>query len=245
MGTLTLADFQTEILAATGDRDENSTVSLVRIVRALNMAQQHISRAHTFQELQLTALADMAYTANPLVDKFLVPPQGIRTLHSFVLVDTSSGFSSKGMSRKLVEKPWRWFDRMFPAPEWLPASWPEIYTWWGSVLVMAPAPQAAYTAQLRYVANPEPFVTSDTTQVSEYEQKDDILLNLAIAYFWRSLGRADRSQYFMGLGQEQLDEAIARDGEHPDMEVSRDIDGGIGPVGDYWSNPWVNSVNGV
>lgn len=189
------------------------------------------------------AFAQMNFTGDTRVDKFLVPPPRTKTIHSFVLLDTSSGSSSLGQSRKVIEKPWRWFDRQFPAPEWLPPGYPNIYARWGNILVMAPAPYAQFTAQLRYTQTPLPFVVGETTQSSQYDSKDDILINYSLAYFFKALGRADRATYFEALAKEQLDEAIERDDLRPDMEVSRGANDALGTTqGEYWSNPFIKSA---
>jgi hypothetical protein len=214
-------------------------------VSALNLAQSRVDRAYDFHEMSQVAFAQMNFTRDTRKDKFLVPPPRTKTIHSFVLLDTSSGISSMGQSRKVIEKPWRWFDRHFPAPEWLPPGYPNIYSRWGNILVMAPAPYLQFTAQLRYTQTPLDFVTTEPTQSSEYDGKDDILLNYVLAYFFKALGRADRAQYFEGLAKEQLDEAIERDDLRPDMEVSRDTDGTNlydGTTGAYWAMPFVRSA---
>ncbi len=241
-GVLTLADFQTEILAGLGNRTENQSVTISRIAIALNLAQSRINRAYDFHEMSETALTQMNFTGTPGLDKFLVPPPNVKTIHSFVLLDTSSGVSSMGQSRKVIEKPWRWFDYHFPAPEWLPPGYPNVYARWGQFIVMAPAPYLQFTAQLRYVKIPTPFDATVLTQSSDYLDKDDILLNYCLGYFFKALGRADRAEFFESLAKEQLDEAIERDDLRPDIEVSRDISGyGVGGVGQgaYWANPFV------
>lgn len=243
MGELTLSDFQTEILAALGNRTENTTITLPRIVAALNLAQSRINRSYDFNEMQEVALAQMNFTGTPALDKFLVPPPDVKTIHSFVCLDTSAGLSSEGQSRKVIEKPWRWFDKRFPAPEWLPPSWPEIYCRWGAFIVMVPAPFLQFTAQLRYIKKPATFVAADLTQSSDYDSKDDILINYALGYFYKTLGRPDRAAYFEGLAKEQLDEAIDRNDTRPDIEISRDAGEGTGLMqGPYWADPWVEKV---
>lgn len=244
MGALTLSDFRTELLAGLGNRTENQSVTLDRIVTGLNLAQSRVSRAYAFSEMAQVAFAQMNFTGTPGLDKFLVPPADMRTCHSFVLLDTSSGTSSLGTSRKVTQIPWRKFDKMFPAPEWLAPGYPNFYALWGRFIVMAPAPYLQFTAQLRYMAQPTPFASNALTQSSDFQNKDDILLNYTLAYFWKALGRADRATYFEGLAKEQLDEAIERDDERPDIEVARDP-GGIAPGGldgEYWLNPFIDTV---
>lgn len=244
MGILTLADFEDEILAGLGNRTEQQSVTTARIARALNLAQERINRAHDFWEMQTVAFAQMNFTGDTRVDKFLVPPTRMKTIASFVLLDTSAGVSSMGQSRKVIGKPWRWFDYHYPAPEWLPPGYPSVYAQWGNFLVMAPAPYQQMTAQLRYTASPLEFDAAVPTQASQYEDKDDILLNYALAYFFKSLGRNDRATYFEGLAKEQLDEAIERSELAPDIDVSRDIEdtGLAASQGAYWADPWVKSA---
>jgi hypothetical protein len=244
VGALTLADFQSEVLAGLGNRAENDqSFSPARVTIGLNLAQSRINRSYDFSEMAETALAQMNFTGVPGVDKFLVPPPNVKTIHSFVLLDTSSGASSLGTSRKVIEKPWRWFDARYPAPEWIPSGWPSVYARWGNFIVMAPAPFQQFTAQLRYIKSPTPFVTELLTQSSDYDNKDDIIINYTLGYFFKTLGRTDRALYFEGLAKEQLDEAIERDDTRPDIEVSRDIENaGFSNQGPYWADPWVRNA---
>src|SRR5579872_6444015 len=105
VGTLALSDFKTEILAGLGNRTESS-LSDARLVNGLNMAQSRIDRAYAFSEMAQVSFASMNFTGNPALDKFLVPPPRLRSIHSFVLLDTSAGVSSLGQSQKVTERPW-------------------------------------------------------------------------------------------------------------------------------------------
>lgn len=239
MGMLTLADFQDEIRAGLGNRNEISTT---RITRVLNLAQSRISRSYDFSEMADVQFAQMSFTSNPALDKYLVPPDRTKTIHSFLCLDTSAGQSSLGSSRKVIEKPWRWFDQRFPSPEWLPPNWPAIYKRWGNVIVMVPAPQAQYTAQISRTRYPTPFIVGQSTQLSQFENKDDVLINYSLAYFFKTLGRMDRAIALETAAKELLDEAIEKDDDRPDLETSRDIPGlgGGGNLGPYWANPWIS-----
>jgi hypothetical protein len=236
----------------------------------------------------------MNFTRQPAVDKYMIPPPRTKTIHSFVVLDTSSAngaiappvppsgggliitgdtgieitgdsgllitgdtggsvpvpstltyanpIGSLGQSRKVVEKPWRWFDAHYPAPEWLPAGWPSIYKRFGNIITMVPPPFLQFTAQLSFTQYATPFTTANLTQVSDYENKDDVIIEYALAWFFKGLGRNDRAVYFEGLAKEQLDEAIEKDDTRPDIEVSRDIPAVAGqPMGPYWSDPFTKS----
>jgi hypothetical protein len=97
MGDLSLNDFQVEISAGLGNRRE---ISIGRIVTAINLAQGRIARSYDFSELASVQFAQMNFTGDPALDKYLVPPPRIKTLHSFVVLDTSAGPSSLGQSKK-------------------------------------------------------------------------------------------------------------------------------------------------
>jgi hypothetical protein len=244
MGLLQLSDFQGEILAGLGNRGD---IALSRIVVALNLAQSRVARAYNFSEMALTSFAQMNFTGVQSVDKYLVPPPNLKNIHSLVLLDTSAGSASLGQSQKVVEKPWRWFDKQFPAPEWLAPGWPTIYARWGQVIVMVPTPQMQFTAQLRYISYPRPFSTTapnNLQQASDFEYKDDILVAYSLAYLFESLGRPDRAQYFEELGKTKLDEAIEKDDDRPDIEVSRDMpELNAALLGPYWANPFIAYSN--
>jgi hypothetical protein len=245
MGLLTLTEFQTEILAGLGNRGD---IPLPRISTALNLAQSRVARAYNFSEMALLSFAQMNFTGVQAVDKYLVPPPNLKNIHSFVLLDTSAGSASLGQSQKVTEKPWRWFDKQFPAPEWLAPGWPTIYARWGQVIVMVPTPQMQFTAQLRYIGYPRPFLSQANgnsnfmLQTSDFEYKDDILIAYSLAYLFESLGRPDRAQYFEELGKTKLDEAIEKDDDRPDIEVSRDMpELNAALLGPYWASPWISS----
>jgi hypothetical protein len=242
MGVLTLAEFETEISAGLGNRQDISTA---RIVNVLNLAQSRIGRAYDFSEMATVSFAAMSFTSNPALDKYMIPPPRTKTIHSFVCLDTSSNLSSMGQSRKVIEKPWRWFDSHYPAPEWVPAGWPIVYKRWGNIIVMVPAPFLPFTAQLSFTTFATPFVVGAQSQTSDFENKDDLLISYSLAYFFKTLGRPDRAAYFEALSKEQLDEAIDKDDTRPDIEVSRDVPalGGV-TQGPYWADPLVTRAPG-
>jgi hypothetical protein len=280
MGVLTQQELWDEVRSALGNRSRTD-IPDARITLALNLAQSRIARSYDFSEMGQVAFAQMNFTGNAAIDKYLVPPPATKSIHSFVVLDTSAavgtgtaigsggvpldsggippvplgtgaagaGFmgipptgaiGSLGQSRKVVEKPWRWFDQKYPSPEWLPPGWPSVYKRFGNLITMVPAPFLQFTAQLSFTTYPTRFAAATPTQVSDFENKDDVIINKALAYFYQTLGRTDRAAYFEGLAKEQLDEAIERDDNRPDIEVSRDIPAIAGAeAGPYWANPWV------
>jgi hypothetical protein len=203
------------------------------------MAQQRVARRWPWKDLQQLNLAQMSFTGNPGVDKYLSVPPTLKTLHSFVLLDTTAGSSSLGQSRKLKQKPWRWFDERYPSPEWYVPGWPKVYAYWGLFIVMLPPPMAQFTAQLRSTNQPAPFVATNMTQTSDFADKDDILINWALGYKWRSYGRLDRATYHENLVNELVAEAIEFDDRRPDIEVSKELEATSMTATPYWQDPWV------
>src|SRR6185312_4171711 len=240
MGSLAQSDFVSEIIAGLGNRTDITTQ---RIVNVLNLSQSRLSRAYDFTEMQQIGTTPVPFTGVGANDKFLALPTGIKTIHSLVLVDNTASPGSLGNSRKMTEKPWRWFDQRFPVPEYLSPGWPSIYTRWGNIASMVPVPSATFQAQLRWTSWPTALSVSATTQVSDFDNKDDILIYLSLAYLWNSLGRAEKAAPYMQEAVNATKEAIKREGTRPDMEVSRDIS--TNPIGDsnnYWADPFIRAV---
>jgi hypothetical protein len=239
MGDLTLSQLVAEVQQGLGNRTD-AGVSTQRIVNVLNMAQKRIARKWPWKDLKQLLYAQMSYTNNPSADMLMSLPFNLRTVHSFVLLDTTAGLASMGQSHKMIQKPWRWFDNKYPAPAWLAPGWPQVYAWWGSFIMMAPPPQMQYTAQIRATLQPIPFSTTNLTAASIYSDKDDILINWSLGYLHRSYGRLDRAVYHENLVNELVNEAIDQDDRQPDLEVSKDL-GELPSIvaTSYWNNPFI------
>lgn len=238
MGTLALSDFQSEILSGLANRTD---ISLQRIVNVLNLSQSRLSRFYDFSDMAKLSVTTLTFQGNPTLDKFMTLPPLVKTIHTCRLIDNTTA-GSLWSSRKMVEKPWRWFDLQFPVPEVIPPAWPSIYVRWGNVIEMVPPPMFPYQVELRYMAWPTPFNITQMDQTSDFDNKDDILINASLAYLWRSLGRADMATTYEGFTKEFLEEAILREDTRPDMDVSRDLSGDIISGDAYWQDPFIRSV---
>jgi hypothetical protein len=241
VGDLSLQQFLVEVRAGLGNRvDTNLTDQ--RIIAALNMGQQRMSRFYSFKELRQTLTTQGIITGNYAVDKWLALPPGTKVIHSLVLQD-------EGNSRKLIEKPWRQFDANVPLPEYIAPQWPRYYTRFGNDAAMLfPIPLSAYVYFVRATILPTPFTygsgpTGATyAQTSDFVEKDDIIVSLGIAYFMRLHGRPDLAKDDEAYGMERLLEAKNGDLDMPDMDISKDdmtgVDTGI-TEGPYWQQPFV------
>lgn len=211
-----------------------------RVTAALNFAQSEISRLHDFMELKVFTTVSTTFTSDAKADKSITLPALVKHVHTAVLK-----FGT--LSRKLRNKPWRLFDRMFPAPEALARSIPFYYTRWNRTIHLQPVPDMVYPVEMRTTNYPTPFGT-DVTQVTDYDSKDDLLIKLAAAYLWRSFGRPDKGLEYeievFGPDPGRLGgmfaAAVKQDTDMPDLEVNPSLED-ANVLGKYWADPFIKS----
>ena len=227
MGYLTVTQLVAEVQAALLLRTD---LTPDRCVMALNFAQTRISRAHDFLELKSFYQVNTSFTSSAFNDKFLPLPAGVKHIHSAVLQDGTN-------SRKMVEKPWRWFDKNFPMPEALARSFPSIYSRWNEQIILYPVPQQVYPVFMRITTYPRQLnLETGPTETSDFNEKDDILIALAAAYLWKSYGRSDKANDYLVEAETHFREAIKQDTDVPDMDINIDLD--IRDTGNYWLDPF-------
>lgn len=243
MGVLTLWDATKSSLVGEVQAGLLNRTDLqnARCVTALNFAQAEISRLHDFKELKQFYSVQTQFTDNPFNDKFIPVAPMTKHVHTAVLLDNT-------LSRKLVEKPWRMFDALWPSPESLARSRPYVYSRWNQQVILYPVPDAVYPVFMRITTYPRPFDLSIPTAVSDYEWKDDLLIKLACAYLWRSYGRPDKGLEFEqevfgpdpGRIGGMFAAAVKQDTDMPDMEINSDL-GDLNVMGKYWADPFIRS----
>lgn len=233
MGQMVLTALVQEVQAGLLNR---SDLTNDRCVTALNFAQWRISRSHDFLELKTFFQVSTQYTGNAFNDKFLPLAPFTKHIHTCVLNpgDTTA--------RKLSHRPWRQFDKMWPAPEVLARSKPYYYSRWGSAqAILYPVPDNVYKVIMRISTFPRPFNLMQQPQAfSDYDWKDDIIIALACAYLWKSYGRMDKANDYLREAQEHFVTAVKQDTDEPDMDINLDLtDSGF--VGNYWQDPFVKA----
>jgi len=236
-GTLTFAQLNVEVRAGVGNRVD-AALTDARVANALNLGQQRISRLYNFTETNsVWVLTPAPFVGAPATDKWLSLPTGVKVIHSLILQDSAN-------SRKLIEKPWRQFDRNIPLVEYIAPEWPRFYTRFGvNIIELFPAPQSAYNYFGRFTMLPSPFDGVTQAQVSDFIDKDDIIIDLAVAYFMRTHGRPDLADEREAQAKIRLDEMKSTVEDRPDMDVSADNMGfGPGAAGQYWANAFVSST---
>ena len=231
MGTLTLSQIQAEITSGLGNRAD---VTPARITNVVNLMQSRLSRFYDFTEMQLvTPTVPYTQTGNPSQDKYMNVPANTKTIHVLKCLDGAN-------SRKLIEKPWRMFNRTFPLPEILARAWPDFYTRFGNQLVLMPIPLIAFQFEMYSVIWPTPLV--NPTDISGFDNKDDILVVSSLGYLYRSLGRPDKADTYEQQAAQLALEAKMRDNTRPDMDASPEGFPAGGPITEYWINPFVEGV---
>ena len=231
MGQTTLTDLVGEVQSGLLNRTD---LTNDRCVTALNFAQWRVSRSHDFQELKGFFQTQTFFTPNPFNDKFISLPPYLKHIHTIIL---NPGDPT---ARKLVHKPWRLFDRQWPAPEVLARSKPYYYSKWGSsAAIVYPVPDNVYPVWSRITTFPRPFnIEQQPLAFSDYDWKDDILIALACAYLWKSYGRMDKANDYLREAQEHFVTAVKQDTDEPDLEISLDLTD-AGYVGNYWQDPFI------
>lgn len=233
MGTLTAVELEDELRAGLLEREDVE----LRLRRFLNLAQQRLARMHDFYEMQVFSQHILLNTNNDS-DRFLELPT-LRECFSIVLIDGAN-------SRKLVGRTSTFMDRIAPKPEYWARSWPTDYCLWGRWIEVYPLPLATYPIRLRWTQWPIPL--TEDTDVSQFESKDELLIELAMTYAYRSLGKEEDAAKHEAFARGLLAEAKEVDRKRPDITIQpapsdAAMIGHTGP-GDPWNNPWVRSTNG-
>lgn len=233
MGTLTLTELKDEVRSGLGKRTDLDT----RLTRFLNLAQQRLARLHDFDEMEKISLSTFPF-ANTSADKYITLP-GLRELYSFKLIDGQQ-------SRPLRQVTPRMWNRVIPAPQEYTRDKPTHYTIWNNTCVIWPlARQADLEAEIWWTRWPSEFSDSTPDVKSDYNQKDEILIELALVYAYNSLGKIDDAQAHWARAKPLLVEAINTDQTKPDLEIvpgpgHEELLNGLSH--EYWNDPFIRSL---
>lgn len=232
MGTLTLAELKVEVKAGLMNRSDLDS----RLGRFLNLAQQRLARAHDFDEMEVISRTTLQNTGSD-TDRFLQMPQ-LRECFSIVIIDGSQ-------SRKLVGRTAQYMDRMMPKPEYWSRNYPIDYCVWGNYVEWFPLPHKALETRMRWTAWPLDL-TLDNDK-SQFNQKDELLIEYAVAYAYRSLGKEEDAAKHESFAKQLLKDAAEADRQHPDRIITpglSDIQAqGRSSPADPWNDPFVKETN--
>jgi hypothetical protein len=226
MGVLTLAELKTEVRAALGGRHDLDS----RLTSIVNLAQMRLARIHDFDEMEILSTTTVNNTANDN-DRFLVLPDK-REVYSIVLLDGAN-------SRKLVQRTPQFWDRYISKPEYWSRFIPSDYMIWNNTIEAYPLPDKTYTIRIRWTK--WPTALSADTDVSEFLNKDDVLIELAVSYALRSLGKEDDADKHERAAMRMLGEAANMDDSKPDMQITPALSDSqviSGNPLEYWRDPF-------
>lgn len=234
MGTLVLADLKTEIRSALGGRTDTES----RLTQVINLCQDRIARIGRWDELYNTVDETMTYTGTPATDKVYALPSNIRDVLSIRIIDPNNSTRA----RKLRKFTFKRFDKMIPEPERYTTGIPSIYMKYKKNIEFWRVPDQAYRIIIREILWPSPLSDASPTAVSDLEKKDDMIIALAVSYFFNSLGKEERSQYWWRIFQRMLKEAIIEQDDEPDLDIEQPREVRIGAA-DYWKDPFVRGMS--
>ena len=220
MGTLTLSDMKDEIRSNLGNRTDLDS----RLVRFVYFAQDMICRQFEFPELEekTTDTISQGDTTYTLTSR----PRSIRSVR---LIDGT-------LSRKLEYINIGDWDKLLPKPDEWTEERPTHYTYWQNKLEFWRIPDNTYTIFIRW--SKWPTALSDDSDTSDYENKDDVIVALATAWAFKSIGDKDRMYFWANAAWDQLESAILAESQQPDREIVP-IPELKTVLGDYWRDPFV------
>lgn len=229
MGTLTFTELKDELRAGLLGRIDTDP----RLGRFLNLAQQRLARMHDFDEMEVFSQGLLQNTSSD-DDRFLQLPT-LREVYSIVLLDGAQ-------SRKLVGRTPTYMDRIHSKPEYWTRDRPLEYCVWGRYIETYPLPRQNFVLRMRWSAWPADLVKD--ADVSQFNQKDELLIELALTYAFRSLGKEEDAAKHEAFAKGLLAEAKETDRTHPDRTVvagPSDAAAITYPV-EPWLNPFVRDI---
>lgn len=228
MGMLTLLELKDEVRSGLGGRTDLDS----RLTRFLNLAQQRLARLHDWDEMEVISTTTITNSGGS-GDRYVGMPL-LREVYSIVIEDDSR-------SRKLVQKSPRWWDRLIPLPEYHTRDTPSMYVVWGSIVEVFQLPDKTYPLRMRWTKWPT-ALSADATP-SEFNEKDELLVELALSYAYRSLGNPEEAQKHEAVALRLFAESDQIDRDKPDLEMVGDARQGsqVAPQ-DYWRDPFVRSI---
>lgn len=236
MGDLTGQTLVSEVSRHLAGRDDLTTAD---IITALNLSQTRLARAHDFKELEFSESGTFNITASAASDKIIsfssLTNDNPIEIYSFRVV------TADGRSRKLTQLAPRKFDLEIPEPEYYARGTPHIYTMWQDRFELWRVPDEAHVWSLRGTKWPTDLVGS--TETSDLDKKDDLLIYLTVSYLYGSLGEYERAGRFFGIFRGVYDEADLEDRRKPDLMLSPVRGPSMhGLSGEPWANPFVRST---
>lgn len=239
MGDLNREELRNEVKGNLG-RSTNDAIN-ERVNKQLHLAQIRIARAHPWTEMYTQDTKSVLASAGSTYTDF---PTGLKDIYSLRVAT-----SSDTVSTRLIWVPQRQWDELIGESSLQPTGDVTHYTRWGSTIEWFRTPSENFTLYRRYTTWPVDFTSNPAggqdVNVSELDNKDDIIISLATSTLFHSLGAVEDAASWFGLAGSALGLAIQEEMQKPDISrVPRrgSGDADVSRVGNYWSDPFVRGV---
>lgn len=234
MGTLTTSELISEVKAHLANRDD---LTDAEYITALNLMQTRLARKHDFEELRTIESGSFVISGTPATDKFLAfSALGVtnpREIFSFRII------TSDGRSRKLKQRSYRYLDENVPEPEYNSTGVPTDYIIWAESFEFWRVPDSTYNYEIRMSKWPTALVASPGSAVSDFREKDDVLIMLTVSYLYNRLGEYERGARFWNVFKDMWADAQLEDRTLPDLSLSPGL---VRPSSSKpWSDPFIRS----
>lgn len=248
MGDLTRAQFRAEVAANLGGRDDLESGSpLDTVNRALDRILTRIVRANSngWSELKRYDTEAITVTGVKATDVLYTNlPTNLDKIKSLLVKETGVTYSYRLV--QMLRSQW---DFLIGDSESRPVGQISHYVdergstvarqlrWW-------PVPQLDFTLFRMYTVKPTPFALD--TSVSDFEDKDDLILSGTTAYMLNRYQAFEESDAWFKAFSSQLQEAVKEDKRNPDVHaIPRSIQTRVAMAGiDPWLNPFAKSNRG-
>ncbi len=202
----------TEVCDTVGKKETGASVSgatlQTRVRTYLNWGQKRMARYYEFHELNVlntTAATVTSVKRYPLYSGTNnLGLTGIKDIRSIRLIDSEN-------SRTLIRWSYRKFDRWYPRPANYAVARPTIYLRDGNILEFFRIPDATYTLYIRHSKWPTDL--SSGSQVSDYLNKDQLILTAGILETYLALEEYADAQIWYSRFVGQLKDAVKAEGD--------------------------------
>lgn len=218
----TLREFEREVKAGLNDREDFDS----RLPRIINIAHKQLGREYNWIDLYAEKDITIQATGDTDADRRVTLPTDVDDLMTANIIEGAT-------SRKLKHINRREWEFAVPLHQQFQTGKPYAYTWQGKQLLLYKVPEQEYTLRLKYKKIPTPLV--EEKDRSDFENKEDLIISLALIYCYKSIGNTDRLKVEKGFYDDALDQAKS--------EEKRKFDQSIGSqsniaFGQYWADPF-------
>lgn len=215
---------------------DDTTTYEARIKQWLYWSHLTMARLYAFSELDQDPI-DKVLTTNTYAYTFAnigIDNARLRQVMSVVILDGTD-------SEKITQKLFRRFESDHPNPAAFDGQQPYFYTLYGRRLELYPKPDSTYTMRIRCNYLPQNFASG--TSVSDFLNKDDIIIAGAVTHAYASLQENADAKEWAKVFAARLQNAVGPEMDPADWEPEgRAFDYQSGRptlTGDFHANPLI------